>query len=109
MADGKFPVKDVFMYHGKKDDQDVIDVNKNIKLTKFAREPFAKDAGEENIDILKEKWLKEYGPMPDPMEEQQLFKEALEKAGIDPAKVEGKDKDKEEKKDRRFKQYRIKK
>lgn len=53
-------------------------MNKNIKLTKFSKEPFRKDAGEENIDILKEKWLREYGPLPDPMEEQQLFTMALE-------------------------------
>lgn len=89
----------------------MIDVNKNIKLTKYKREPFAELAGVENIDILKEKWLKEYGPVPDPMEEQQLFKQALEEAGIDPAKVVGKDEKKEDdkKKDRRFKHYRVNK
>ena len=43
------------------------------------------------------------------MEEQQLFKQALEQAGIDPAKVVGKDEKKDDKKDRRFKQYRVKK
>lgn len=68
MADEKFPVKDVFMYHAKKTDQNIINVNPNLKLTKFEKEPFRKDAGEENIDTLKNKWLKNYGPLPDPME-----------------------------------------
>lgn len=108
MADGKFPVNDVFMYHAKKDNQDLIEVNKHLKLTKYKREPFKEDAGEENIEKLKEKWMRNYGPLPDPLEQQQLFKEALEKAGIDPAQIEKKDQDKQkDSKEFRFKKYRL--
>lgn len=48
-----------------------------------------------------------YGPLPDPLEQQQLFKEALEKAGIDPAQVDKKDDKAQDKKDFRFKKYRL--
>lgn len=93
MADNKFPVKDIFMYHAKKDNGDVIDVNPMLKLTKYEKEPFKKEAGEDNIEVLKERWLNNYGPFPDPVTTtvDEALGKTLGDVGIDTKKDEKKD------------------
>lgn len=111
MADNKFPVNDIFMYHGKKDNQNVIDVNPMLKLTKYQKQPFNKEAGEENIDVLKDRWLNEYGPFPEPVVN--IVDDTLKKAVGDALGKNMGDEDKDDKKDdvrsRRLRKYALNK
>lgn len=111
MADNKFPVKDVFMYHGKKDNQDVIDVNPMLKLTKYQKQPFKKEAGEENIEVLKDRWLNEYGPFPEPVVDivDDTLKKAVGEAIGKNMGDEGKGEKKDDVKSRRLRKYALNK